>query len=65
MAIASVTQKGSSIIAYNERGSQLCTVDGTYGELQGYTSTSFSVKRGSNIYVYGERGNVISTHTAR
>jgi len=65
MAIASVIKKGSSIYVYNERGGVICTVDGNYGELQGYTSNTFSVKRGSNIYVYGERGNVISTHTAR
>ena len=65
MAIASVVQKGSTIFVYNENGGQLCTVDGNYGQLQGYTSSTFTVKRGSNIYVYGEIGNVISTHTAR
>jgi len=55
MAIASVNKKGNSIIAYNERDGQLCAVDGNYGDLQGYTSTTFVLKRGSSIYVYGKR----------
>lgn len=53
MAIATATQKGSSVYVYNEKGSLLFSKS---GELQGYTSSTVSIRRGSTVYTYDEKG---------
>jgi hypothetical protein len=61
--IATVTQRGDFIYAYNSKGSQLCTLSAGDG-LTGYTQSSISIKRGGFIYTYNAKGNqktVIST----
>lgn len=64
MAIGSVQEKGSQIIAYDERNRQLFAIfkghrpdDG----LKGYTSTTVSVQDGSQLVTYDERGHKISS----
>lgn len=59
MAIASVVQRGFSIYIYDEKGRQLGIVRAGSGRndgLEGYTSSTVSVRRGNSIYVYDEKG---------
>ena len=60
MAIGTVTQRGNMIYVYDERGHLKFTQS---GELQGYTSTSVSVRRGGGnlVYVYDENGRLSFT----
>lgn len=48
-------QKGSSVYVYNPNGGLMWTKTGI---LQGYTSTTVTIKQGSTTYVYGERGEI-------
>lgn len=58
MAIASAIQKpGNWINLYDSSNKLLCQLT---GELQSYTSTTVTVKRGTCIYVYDEKGKQIS-----
>ena len=52
--IAIAKQEGSSVRVYDERGSFMFQKS---GELQGYTSTTVSIKEGSSIRVYDEKGS--------
>jgi hypothetical protein len=58
--IATVTQRGDFIYAYNSKGSQLCTLSAGDG-LTGYTQSSVSIKRGDFIYTYDAKGRQKST----
>lgn len=68
MAIASAVDRGSFIFVYNEQGQQIATIpsgDQPGDGLQGYTSTTVSVRRGAFVFIYDERGQQISTVPAR
>ena len=58
MAISTAVQRGNWVYVYNEKGSQVTSIN---GELHGFTGTSVSVRRGNWIYVYDERGCQQST----
>ena len=55
MAIANVVDRGNMLWVYDEHGHVLGQVP-KGDSLQGYTSTTVSVRRGSMIYTYDERG---------
>jgi len=61
--ISTAVQRGGWVYVYDEKGSQIATIDAADG-LQGYTSNSVSVKRGGWIYIYDERGSQINTISA-
>lgn len=61
MSIASVLVKGSFVNVYDEKGHHLCCVALNGGSLQGYTSSTFSIKRGSFITIYDEKGRFLQT----
>ena len=53
MAIGSAVQRGSLVYVYDEKGRRLTSLlagKGPKDELQGYTSSTVSVRRGSLIY---------------
>jgi len=53
---------------YNEKGQQLsCIAAGSKSidSLQGYTTSTVSIKRGNFIYIYDERGRQKSCISAR
>ncbi len=52
--IASAVQKGSEVDVYDERGSRLFSKN---GELQGFTSTTVSIKRDSYVTTYDAKGS--------
>lgn len=56
MAIASVVQRGSSVVIINEDGKQTASLYVGDG-VQGYTSNTVSIRMGSMIYIYDEKGN--------
>ena len=59
MAIGTVSQRGSLIYVYDERGHLLFTQS---GELVGYTGSTISVRRGGSLtYVYDDRGRLLFT----
>lgn len=59
MAIGTVTQRGNVIYVYDERGHLKFTQT---GEMQGYTGTTVSIRRGGNVvYVYDENGRLSFT----
>lgn len=49
MAITCAVQRGNSVYVYGDKGASIGTLQGV---LQGYTSNSVSVIRGSTVYVY-------------
>ena len=53
MAISSAVQKGSQIVAYNEKGLQLFMKAGT---LSGFTSTTVTVIRNKQAITFNEKG---------
>lgn len=57
--IETCVQRGSHVYVYGSGNHLLFSVD---GELQGYTSSTVSVKRGSAIKTYDEKGHLISSH---
>lgn len=58
MAIATAIQKPDNwVYLYDSSNKQLCRIS---GELQGYTATTVTVKKGSSIYVYDETGKQLS-----
>ena len=59
--ISVAVQQGSVVHVYDERNSLICSRN---GELQGYTSSSFSLKVGTQVFTYDEKGNIISSHSA-
>jgi len=52
------------VYIYDEKGRQIGSVTAGDG-LQGYTSGSVSVKRGSMIYIYDEKGRQTGSTPAR
>lgn len=68
MAIGSVIQKGNFVYVYNEKGQQLSCIAAcskSIDSLQGYTTSTVSIKRGNFIYIYDERGRQKSCISAR
>ena len=55
-------QKGNYVYVYDEKNRQIRSV---YGELHGYTGSTYSIKKGNYIYTYGERGNQLSSKYAK
>ncbi|MBQ8459901.1 hypothetical protein IJ541_07350 [bacterium] len=53
MAIGMAQQKGTNVYVYDENNRQLWT---RWGELQGYTSSTVTIKNGNQLYMYDERG---------
>ncbi len=51
--IGSAQQKGSTVYVYDERGYTICT---KFGELVGFTASTFTVRNGSTLYTYNEKG---------
>ncbi len=51
--IASAIQRDNSVFIYDERGAVITYIQ---GELQGYTSSTVSIKRGTTIFVYDDHG---------
>ncbi|MCR8678284.1 MULTISPECIES: hypothetical protein [Campylobacter] len=64
MAISAVVVKGNFAYVYDERGRQIRVESLGSGSLQGYTSSSYSIKKGAFIYVYNEKGQIINTISA-
>jgi hypothetical protein len=67
MAIGSAVQKGNAVHVYDERGRTIFTklagsrpTDG----LQGYTSSTVSIRIGTAIYTYDEKGHTLYTRLA-
>lgn len=63
MAIGSVIEEGSMIRVYDEKGKKLSYVqkgNGPKDGLQGYTSTTFSVREGNIIRTYDEKAKKLS-----
>lgn len=67
MAIGSVIQRSGSLVVYDERGHQTGMVLTASGdsELQGYTSSTVSVRRGNLVLTYNERGQQMGTALVR
>ncbi|MCS6954481.1 MAG: hypothetical protein RMK57_16830 [Bryobacterales bacterium] len=64
MAIGSAVQRGKTIYVYDERGRVLYTRfagSGPEDGLQGFTSTTVTIRRNRTIYVLDERGRVLYT----
>jgi hypothetical protein len=66
--IGSVVPRDGIICVYNRQGHPLCTIVGERSQpnqgLVGYTSGSFSVRRGTLVYIYDSKGQQISTVNA-
>lgn len=66
MAIASVVQRSSSAIVYDEKGKTLITKNlGSDGKILGYTSSTFTIQKGSSVFVFDEKGKTLSTRPVR
>ncbi len=59
--ISLVIEQNLCAIVFNEKNKQTARVLLGGGKLVGYTSNSFSIKRGKAIYTYDERGKRIGT----
>lgn len=67
MAIGSAMERGSIVYVYDERGRLLYTRPaGTNREdgLQGFTSSTVTIRRGRSIYVYDDRGRLVYVRPA-
>jgi hypothetical protein len=65
--IATVVERGSTVYAYNDKGTIITTLNrgsGPKDGLVGYTQGTISVRRGSTVYVYNPNGTIISTVNA-
>lgn len=49
MAISTAVQRDKLVYVYNENGNNTITIQ---GDLQGFTSSTVTVRRGNMIYVY-------------
>ncbi len=58
--ISLVIEQNNSVIVYNEKNRTTAMKQLSGGKLLGFTSSSFSIKRGSTVYTYDERGRQIS-----
>ncbi len=66
MAIGSVLEKGSQIIAYDEQNRQIFSK--TKGQkpgdgVKGYTGSTVSIQYGSQLLTYDEKGRQISARS--
>ena len=59
--IGMVLEEGSQVVIYDERQRRTACVFLSGGKLLGYTSTTFSIKRGCEVVTYNERGRRISS----
>lgn len=59
MPIGTAYQDGNNVFIRDEQGRAIATISAWDG-LQGYTSTTVSVRSGNNIFIYDEKGRVIS-----
>lgn len=67
MAIGSAIQRRDTVYVYDERGRLLYTRfagSGPQDGLQGFTSTSVTIRRGGSICVLDERGRIMYTRSA-
>ncbi|MCI7103204.1 MAG: hypothetical protein MR927_03300 [Campylobacter sp.] len=56
--------EGDFAYLYDESGRSSVNIPLTGGTLQGYTSNSVSIKRGSFIYIHDKKGKNIKTISA-
>lgn len=56
--ISVAIQRGNYVYVYDEKNHQIAS---QYGELCGYTGSTFSVKRNNYIYTYDEKNHQISS----
>ncbi len=67
MAISSAIQRRDTVYVYDERGRLLYTRptgSGPKDGLQGFTSTTVTIRRGGSVYVFDERGRLMYTRSA-
>ena len=65
MAIGTVVRRIGGMSVYDERGRQAGTISVLPSdELQGYTGSTVSVRRGSSVFIYNERGQQIGVAPA-
>lgn len=57
--ISVAVQKGKYVYVYDEKNRQISS---QYGELYGFTSSTFSVKKLKYVYTYDEKAHQISCH---
>ena len=61
--ISTAYENGSYVEIYNENNSRTASIYiGSDGHLQGFTSTTVSIKKGSYIEVYDENGSRKNSH---
>ena len=58
MAIMMAQQKSDSIYVYNEKNQLIWRES---GELQGYTSSTVTIKKGKELYIYNEKHQIQCT----
>jgi tRNA A58 N-methylase Trm61 len=58
--IASALWRTGTVYTYDKNGRTIATARGD--SLLGYTSSSFTVKRGDTAYVFDTNGRTISSH---
>lgn len=58
MGIGTAQQKGSTVYVYDENNRTLWTRS---GELQGYTSSTVTIKQGNTLYMLDEKGHTKGT----
>jgi hypothetical protein len=66
MAIGSVIEKGSQVIAYDEQNRQIfIKMKGQKPDdgVQGYTGSTVSIRYGSQLLTYNEKGRQISARS--
>ncbi len=59
--ISLVIEQNLCAVVFDENNRQTASIMLSGGKLLGYTSGSFSIKRGTTIYTYDERGRQISS----
>ena len=64
MTIANVIEKGLLLHVFDERG-RLLFAKAKGDGLQGYTSTTVSIRQGPFIFTYDEKGRLVGTISAR
>ena len=57
-----IERGGNNVFVYDQKNRLLWS---KWGQLQGYTSSSVSIKRYTTIHVYNAKGQCIATHSTR
>lgn len=57
--IAVAIQRGKFVYVYDEKKRQIAS---QYGDLYGFTSSTFSVKRQKYVYTYDEKNHQVSSN---